>query len=111
MSPSHRSEAGIYWAPPADGPSCNLAASRAPTSGGSAWRPNTPERATRYTHRPRNTDRAERPLGGYLLVMAAFAAVVGLGGLVAALTGRGLPRRIAPYDLALITAGTQSCPA
>ncbi len=54
---------------------------------------------------------AERPLGGYVLVMAAFAAVVGLAGLVAALTGRGLPRRIAPYDLALITAGTQSCPA
>ncbi|MFY9809287.1 MAG: DUF1360 domain-containing protein [Pseudonocardiaceae bacterium] len=49
---------------------------------------------------------AERPLGGYLLVMTAFALVVGLAGLAAAVTGRGLPRRIAPYDLALITAGT-----
>jgi hypothetical protein len=49
---------------------------------------------------------AERPLGGYVLVMAVFAAVVSLAGLVATLTGRGLPRQIAPYDLALITAGT-----
>lgn len=49
---------------------------------------------------------AERPLGGYVLVMTAFAAVVGLAGLAAALTRRGLPRRIAPYDLALITIGT-----
>ena len=49
---------------------------------------------------------AERPLGGYVLVMTTFAAVVGLAGLAAALTGRGLPRRIAPYDLALITTGT-----
>ncbi len=49
---------------------------------------------------------AERPLGGYVVVMTAFAAVVGLAGLTAALTGRGLPRKIAPYDLALITTGT-----
>ncbi|MDQ3760828.1 MAG: DUF1360 domain-containing protein [Actinomycetota bacterium] len=49
---------------------------------------------------------AERPLGGYMLIMTVFAAVVGLAGLIAALTGRGLPRQIAPYDLALITAGT-----
>jgi hypothetical protein len=49
---------------------------------------------------------AERPLGGYVLVMTAFAGVVGLAGLIAALTGRGLPRQITPYDLALITAGT-----
>jgi Protein of unknown function (DUF1360) len=48
----------------------------------------------------------ERPLGGYALVMTVFAGVVGLAGLLAALTGRGLPRRIAPYDLALITVGT-----
>ncbi|MFN2478316.1 MAG: DUF1360 domain-containing protein [Pseudonocardiaceae bacterium] len=48
----------------------------------------------------------ERPLDGYVLVMTVFAAVVGLAGLAAALTGRGLPRRIAPYDLALITTGT-----
>lgn len=49
---------------------------------------------------------AERPLGGYVFVMTAFAGVVGLAGLIAALTGRGLPRQIAPYDLVLITAGT-----
>jgi hypothetical protein len=49
---------------------------------------------------------AARPLGGYVLVMTVFAAVVGLVGLLAALTGRGLPRRIAPYDLALVTVGT-----
>jgi hypothetical protein len=48
----------------------------------------------------------ERPLGGYVFAMTVFAAVVGLAGLGAALTGRGLPRRVAPYDLALITAGT-----
>ena len=47
-----------------------------------------------------------RPLGGYLVVMTIFATVVGLAGLVAAWSGRGLPRRIEPYDLALITAGT-----
>lgn len=49
---------------------------------------------------------AERPLGGYVLVMTIFAAVVGLAGLIAALTGRRLPRRVDPYDLVLITAGT-----
>jgi hypothetical protein len=49
---------------------------------------------------------AERPLGGYVLVMTVFAGVVGLAGLMAAWTRRGLPRRIAPYDLVLITAGT-----
>ena len=49
---------------------------------------------------------AERPLGGYVLVMTVFAGVVGLAGLIAALTGRGLPRQIALYDLALITVGT-----
>jgi hypothetical protein len=47
-----------------------------------------------------------RPLGGYVLVMTLFATVVGLAGLIAAKRGRGLPHRIAPYDLALITAGT-----
>lgn len=47
-----------------------------------------------------------RPLGGYVLVMTIFATVVGIAGLIAAWSGRGLPRRIAPYDLALITAGT-----
>ena len=49
---------------------------------------------------------AERPLGGYLVVMSVFAGLVGLAGLIGALTGRRLPRQIAPYDLVLITAGT-----
>jgi hypothetical protein len=49
---------------------------------------------------------AQRPLEGYVFVMTVFAAVVGLVGLIAAVTGRGLPRRIDPYDLVLITAGT-----
>jgi Protein of unknown function (DUF1360) len=49
---------------------------------------------------------AQRPLGGYVLLMTVFAAVVGLAGLIAALTRRGLPRQIAPYDLVLVTAGT-----
>jgi Protein of unknown function (DUF1360) len=49
---------------------------------------------------------AERPLGGYMFIMTVFAGVVGLAGGIAALTGRGLPRQIAPYDLALITVGT-----
>ena len=49
---------------------------------------------------------AEQPLGSYLLVMTVFAAMVGIVGTIAALTGKGLPRRIEPYDLALVTAGT-----
>ena len=49
---------------------------------------------------------APQPLGGYLVVMTIFATVVGIAGLIAAWSGRGLPRRIAPYDLALITTGT-----
>ncbi|MDQ4103405.1 MAG: DUF1360 domain-containing protein [Actinomycetota bacterium] len=49
---------------------------------------------------------SEQPLGNYVLIMTVFAGVVGLAGLAAALTGRKLPRQIAPYDLALITAGT-----
>jgi hypothetical protein len=47
-----------------------------------------------------------RPLAGYVLVMVIFATVVGVAGLIAAWRGRGLPRQIRPYDLALITAGT-----
>jgi hypothetical protein len=48
----------------------------------------------------------DRPLGGYVLVMAVFAALVaGAAGLVAA-RGRRLPDGIDPWDLVLITAGT-----
>ncbi len=48
----------------------------------------------------------ERPLSGYVVVMAVFAALVAAAGSVAALTGRNLPRRVGPYDLLLITLGT-----
>lgn len=47
-----------------------------------------------------------RPLGGYVLVMALFSALVaGVAGLAAA-RGRGLPDRIGVYDLVLLTLGT-----
>ena len=49
---------------------------------------------------------AERPLEGYVFTMTVFATVVGLAGLLVALAGRELPRRVDPYDLALITVGT-----
>jgi hypothetical protein len=51
----------------------------------------------------------ERPLGGYLLLMAAYgAAVLGLSGLVRR-SGRGLPERIGMADLALIGVATHKC--
>ena len=51
----------------------------------------------------------ERPLGGYLLLMAAYGAgVLGLSGLVRR-SGRGLPERIGVADLALIGVATHKC--
>jgi hypothetical protein len=51
----------------------------------------------------------ERPLGGYLLLMAAYGATaLGLSGLVRA-GGRGLPERIGAADLALIGVATHKC--
>jgi hypothetical protein len=51
----------------------------------------------------------ERPLGGYLLLMAAYgASTLGLSGLVRA-GGRGLPERIGVADLALIGVATHKC--
>jgi hypothetical protein len=51
----------------------------------------------------------ERPLGGYLLLMAAYgASALGLSGLVRA-GGRGLPERIGVADLALIGVATHKC--
>lgn len=48
----------------------------------------------------------DRPLGGYVVVMAAFAALVsGAAGLALA-TGRKLPPGVGPWDLLLIAAGT-----
>jgi hypothetical protein len=48
----------------------------------------------------------DRPLGGYVLVMAVFAALVACAAGLAAASGRRLPNGIGPWDLLLITAGT-----
>jgi hypothetical protein len=49
----------------------------------------------------------DRPLSGYVLIMAVFAALVsGTAGLVA-LTGRRLPEGFGPWDVVLLAAGTQ----
>jgi Protein of unknown function (DUF1360) len=48
----------------------------------------------------------DRPLGGYVVVMAVFAAIVsGAAGLAFA-TGRKLPAGVGPWDLVLLAAGT-----
>ena len=48
----------------------------------------------------------QRPLGGYVVVMAVFGAILsGATGLAFA-TGRRLPEGIGPWDLLLIAAGT-----
>jgi hypothetical protein len=48
---------------------------------------------------------ADRPLGGYAVLMTLFGGVVGIAGAVAAVRGTN-GRRISPYDLLLMTAGT-----
>src|SRR5687767_8221561 len=49
----------------------------------------------------------DRPLSGYALIMAVFAALVsGTAGLVA-LTGRRLPEGLGPWDVVVLAAGTQ----
>ena len=48
---------------------------------------------------------ADRPLGGYVVVMTLFAGLAGAVGVVAALRGTR-SRRISPYDLLLMTAAT-----
>ena len=51
-------------------------------------------------------DGEDRPLGGYVVVMAAFAALLsGAAGLAFA-TGRKLPSGLGPWDVALLAAGT-----
>jgi hypothetical protein len=48
----------------------------------------------------------DRPLGGYVVVMAAFAALVsGAAGLAFA-TGRKLPPGVGPWEVVLLAAGT-----
>jgi Protein of unknown function (DUF1360) len=51
-------------------------------------------------------DGEDRPLGGYVVVMAVFAALVsGAAGLAFA-TGRKLPPGVGPWDVVLLAAGT-----
>jgi Protein of unknown function (DUF1360) len=48
----------------------------------------------------------DRPLGGYLVTLSIYGAIVaGLGGAVRA-TGRDLPEQVSPWDLALLTLAT-----
>ncbi|WAL64123.1 DUF1360 domain-containing protein [Amycolatopsis cynarae] len=49
---------------------------------------------------------ADRPLGGYLVVMAIYGLLVALAATAAALTGRRLPRRVPVQDLAILALGT-----
>ena len=48
----------------------------------------------------------QRPLGGYVVVMAVFGAILSGAAGVAFATGRRLPEGIGPWDLLLIAAGT-----
>jgi hypothetical protein len=48
---------------------------------------------------------AERPLGGYAVLMTVFGGLAGAAGLVAGLRGTR-SSRISPYDLMVMTAGT-----
>ena len=51
-------------------------------------------------------DGEDRPLGGYVVVMAVFAALVsGAAGLALA-TGRKLPQGVGPWDVLLLALGT-----
>ena len=48
----------------------------------------------------------QRPLGGYVVIMALFGALLsGAAGLASA-TGRRLPDGVGPWDLVLLAAGT-----
>lgn len=48
----------------------------------------------------------DRPLSGYLALLAAFAALLTAAAGLAAATGRRLPNRFDPYDVLLLTTGT-----
>lgn len=67
--------------------------------------------ATELTDTARNEARAyrqgqDRPLGGYVAVMATFAALLaGAVGLAAA-TGRRLPNGMSPFEVLLVAVGT-----
>lgn len=47
-----------------------------------------------------------RPLGGYAVVMAVYAALVACAAGLAAATGRRLPATIGPWDVTLLALGT-----
>jgi hypothetical protein len=48
----------------------------------------------------------ERPLGGYLVTMGAYGALVAAGTAVARLTGRRIPDTVDPWDLLLVSVAT-----
>lgn len=50
--------------------------------------------------------RADRPLGGYLTLMAGYTAAVGAAAGLARLTGRRLPAQVRAGDVALLSAAT-----
>ncbi len=62
--------------------------------------------AVARTEADAHRDGEDRPLGGYVLVLAVFAALVAGAAGLAALTGRRLPSAISPWDVALLAAGT-----
>ena len=51
-------------------------------------------------------DGETRPIGGYVVVMAAFAALLSAAAGVAFATGRKLPSGLGPWDVLLLAAGT-----
>lgn len=48
----------------------------------------------------------DRPLGGYVVVMLVYAALVATAGAAAAVTGRTLPRELRIQDIAMMAMGT-----
>jgi hypothetical protein len=51
-------------------------------------------------------DGEDRPLGGYVAVMAVFASLVAAAVGLALATGRRLPSSLGPWDVLLLAAGT-----
>jgi Protein of unknown function (DUF1360) len=51
-------------------------------------------------------DGADRPLGGYLAVLAVFSSLVVGAASLARATGRRLPAHVSPWDVVLLAAGT-----
>ena len=51
-------------------------------------------------------DGEDRPLGGYVMVLAVFASCVAAAAGLAFATGRKLPSGIGPWDVLLLAAGT-----